>query len=88
MRKPVCKIARENGGTVSIQCVFGCPFGCTSAAPQQIAGVYGPPLTCRVCGSGNLYWQMAGGTHRMYDRSTLEPHVCATSADGFEEEPV
>lgn len=46
---------------------------------------YGPPLTCRNCGAGNLYWQIVRGEPVMYDRATITPHVCQESnlAEGF-----
>ena len=37
---------------------------------------FGPPMTCRHCGSPRVYWQAVKGQHVLYNRDTLEPHRC------------
>jgi hypothetical protein len=50
---------------------------------------YGNVLTCRHCGSKDLYWQREKGLWRMYDRSTISIHRCPTpnnrTAEGFKD---
>lgn len=49
---------------------------------------YGPPLTCKRCGSGDVYWQNVKGEHKLYDKNTLEPHDCNKrnmTTEGFDD---
>lgn len=32
---PICKIARENGGRVPLDCLFGCDLGCAEEHATQ-----------------------------------------------------
>ena len=47
--------------------------------------VYGPKLSCNRCGESDVFWMRVKGRHMLYGKETIEPHVCPTSADGFEE---
>jgi hypothetical protein len=38
--------------------------------------VYGPPLQCRHCGAGGLYWQKVNGQQVIYERATISRHRC------------
>lgn len=45
---------------------------------------YGPPVSCKNCGSSAVFWQaMPGGKFELRDTETHQKHVCQTSADGF-----
>lgn len=46
----------------------------------------GHVLRCRNCGAIGLNWQMVKGSKWRLHEGRL-PHVCKTSADGFEDEP-
>ncbi len=44
-------------------------------------------LRCNRCGKTGLNWQQVKGSKwRLHDGR--EPHVCQTSADGFDDEPI
>ena len=52
--------------------------------PRYSADLPRERATCRLCGATGLNWQMVeGGKWRLYEGR--EPHVCPTTADGFEE---
>lgn len=44
--------------------------------------VYGPPLTCRHCGSSDVYWQKVKGEYRIYSQDTVKLHRCPVTPLG------
>lgn len=47
---------------------------------------YGPPLTCRNCGSKNVYWQAVKGQFEIFNKDTLTRHECQVNdTEGFED---
>lgn len=62
--------------------------------PSGRSRAYGPPLTCKGCGSPDVFWQRVfdkvkrESGYRMHDTATLELHSCplpANTPDGFED---
>lgn len=49
--------------------------------------VYGPPVACVHCGASAVYWQQTRFGYRLHQTSNLRPHVCPTTAEGFEDVP-
>jgi DNA-directed RNA polymerase subunit RPC12/RpoP len=50
---------------------------------------YGPPVTCKHCGSRNVYWQRVKGGWQLKDKANLERHLCRQpeqpNAEGFDD---
>lgn len=44
-----------------------------------------PRLRCQRCGDRNVYWQRVPGKDLLYNTETLEPHVCQTTPEGFDD---
>ena len=45
-------------------------------------------LRCNRCGSRDVYWQIVKGKYVLFDKETLSGHLCPTTADGFDDEPI
>ncbi len=77
---PLCKIARENGGEVPLQCLFGCQRGCHDEIERKPSGA-----TCKHCGEGGLEWFDTGVRWRLIDADG-NFHVCKSDGaiDDFE----
>lgn len=48
---------------------------------------YGPRVVCKFCGANGVYWSRVRGGHHLYEKATLQPHVCAprdNTPEGFE----
>ena len=60
------------------------PFGGYGRA-RRTPTVYGPPLKCKHCGATTVYWQRVRGDYKIFDKATLDTHVCRNTAEGFEE---
>lgn len=45
---------------------------------------YGPPISCKHCGSTNVFWQaLHGDKFELRNTDDHQKHICPTSADGF-----
>lgn len=84
MGEPICKIARENGGHVPLECAFHCLRGCH----DEIRHDTSKGVTCLRCSATGLYWQDtwdATGQRRPKLYEGGKPHVCRPTADDFED---
>lgn len=55
--------------------------------PRYSADLPKPPA-CNRCGTKKVFWTKTSQGHRLMDTKTNLQHKCATSAEGFEDEPV
>lgn len=80
MGEPICKIARENGGEVPLNCLFGCSRGCADDLPP-----YESPhaLRCKKCGSTDVRWRQQGGKWVLFSLKPGVVHTCELKADDF-----
>lgn len=46
-----------------------------------------PAPACKRCGAKAVYWVQENGHWRLYQKGTGAPHLCPTTADGFDEVP-
>lgn len=81
---PLCKIARENGGTVPLSCLFCCPHGCTNDVAN--APAHRAPR-CNRCGSTDVRWRQQGGKWVLFSMKPGVEHVCELSGDDFDVVP-
>lgn len=49
---------------------------------------YTPRTSCNRCGKTGVFWLRINGKHVLHDTTTQEPHICQTTTEGFEDEPV
>ena len=52
-----------------------------------IRHAYGPRITCKFCGANSVYWTRVKGIHVLYEKATLQRHVCPpkdNTPEGFE----
>jgi hypothetical protein len=78
MGEPICRIARENGGRVPLDCLFGCAHGCKSDEPT--APPRGTPR-CNRCGSTDVRWRQQTGRWVLFSNQPGVEHVCDVSGD-------
>lgn len=45
------------------------------------------PVTCNRCGAKAVYWEQENGHWRLFQEGTGAPHLCPTTAAGFDEVP-
>lgn len=78
--RPLCKIARENGGTVPLDCLFGCPHGCA-----RTVGASRLDSRCNRCGSTDVRWRQQTGQWVLFSNEPGKEHECnPPDADAFE----
>ena len=66
----------------------GLPFGGGAGGSKR--NVYGPVVTCRNCGSRDVYWQRSNGKYVLFNKGDLTMHRCLDSsskinAEGFDD---
>lgn len=74
---PLCKIARENGGTVPLDCLFGCPHGCADEIKHEPRG----DARCNCCGSTEVRWRQQTGRWVLFSLKPGFEHVCEIPDD-------
>lgn len=79
MGEPICKIARENGGTVPLECLFNCTRDCHKDI------VHEPPRRerCNRCGSTDVRWRQQTGKWVLFSNKPGKVHVCDLDDSDF-----
>lgn len=81
MGEPTCKIAQENGGTVPLDCLFGCSRGCVHDSFEHTSR----DPRCNRCGSTDVRWRQQTGRWVLFSSQPGVVHVCsAPNADAFD----
>jgi hypothetical protein len=82
MPEPICKIARENGGEVPLDCLFHCSRGCLDDADG--IGDHEPTgPKCARCGSTNVRWRQQGGKWVLFSLQPGVVHACQIDPSEF-----
>lgn len=77
MGEPLCKIARENGGDVPLECLFHCPHNCLPATEPQGSA------RCKRCGSTDVRWRQQTGRWVLMSLKPGVEHRCELSDGDF-----
>lgn len=81
MGEPTCKIARENGGKVPLDCLFsgGCKRDCDHGKFEPTVPLC--QIRCNRCGSTNLRWHQQAGKWVLFNTESGKLHVCVIPDD-------
>jgi hypothetical protein len=80
--EPICKIARENGGKVPLECLFNCERDCHPNDNRRQAR----PLAngrCSRCGSTSVRWRQQGGKWVLFSLQPGVVHACQIDPSEF-----
>ena len=61
------------------------PEGRCGGYTDTVFGIFTPRVACNRCGATDVVWQRAFGKYVLCDKSSLNTHVCPTTAEGFED---
>ncbi len=78
MTEPLCKIARENGGTIPLECLFHCSRNCHA---ERADTPHPMDTRCKRCGSTDVRWRRQTGKWVLFSMRPGVEHRCDPTDD-------